>query len=68
MLNKNKLLGKMAERGYTQKMLADKLGIGINTMSSKINGKTSFTQEQADCICSVLGITEPQDKGEIFFA
>lgn len=68
MLNKNKLLGKMAERGYTQKMLADSLGVEVNTISNKINGKSSFTLEQADCICSVLEITEPQDKGEIFFA
>lgn len=68
MLNKNKLLGRMAEQGYTQKMLADELGIGTNTMNSKINGKSSFTLEQADCICAILGITEACDKGEIFFA
>ena len=68
MLDKNKLLGKIAECGHTQKSLAAALGIGNNTMSSKINGKSSLTIDEADLICEILHITDVEEKGRIFFA
>ena len=68
MLDKNRLLGKIAEHGYTQKSLAAALGIGNNTMSNKINGKSSLSIEEAELICEILHITDAEEKGRIFFA
>ena len=34
--NYDKLRGRMAEKGYSQKKLADKLGIHANTMAHKM--------------------------------
>lgn len=68
LLDKNKLLGKIAERGYTQKRLAEEMGIGANTLSKKINGKSGIEIDEADLICKILGITEFKEKEQIFFA
>jgi transcriptional regulator with XRE-family HTH domain len=66
MVNKNKLLGKIAEAGKSQRLLAQEVGMSVNTLNSKINGKGSFDIEQVVKICNVLNITESDEKAEIF--
>ena len=38
----NKLKGKIAEAGYSQRSLALELGMSKNTLNSKVNGKIPF--------------------------
>ena len=66
MPNMRKLLGVMAEAGYTQEALADKTGIGRSSMSCKINGKRPFDVDEAAKICEVLNISDPELKCQIF--
>lgn len=65
--NYSKLLGRIRECGLTQEQLAKEIGKDKSTISAKVNGKFSFTQEEMDDICRVLDI--PNDEiGEYFFA
>jgi hypothetical protein len=71
MFNKNKLLGKIAEAGLTQRTLVNEMmrigcKISENTFSSRMNGKTSFDIDEAEIICSILCISDPKDRAEIF--
>lgn len=68
MIDKNKLRAKIAEAGLTQTELANITGIGKNSLSLKINGKTSITLEQIDAICDALNITDSVTKALIFLA
>lgn len=62
----NKLLGKMTEKGYTQKTMAKELGISENSFTNKIKGHTNFTQLEIISICNKLGISNGQI-GSYFF-
>lgn len=66
MLNKNLLKAAMAKAGYTQKSLAEHVGIGESTLSSRISGKTYFNTEEIDNICLVLQIIKNNEKADIF--
>ena len=73
MVNVNKLKARMALMEYTQKGLAEEMtarGVktSVNTLSSKMNGKTKFDCVDADVICEILKVTKPADKAEIFLA
>lgn len=68
MLNSNALLGAMAEAGYTQARLAEKLNVSANTLSAKISGKTKFTVDEATMICKVLKITDDKRMVHIFLS
>lgn len=67
-MNGSKLLGAMAEKGISQRKLANALGVSKNTVNAKINGKGHFDTEQASQICEILGIVEPERKAEIFLS
>lgn len=60
----NLLKGKIAERGLTQEKLAEDVGISVNSMSLKINGKRQFTIDEAARITKALDLTDP---AAIFF-
>ena len=66
LLNVKKLLGRMVEKGYTQRKLAKAIDMSENTMSSRITLKTSFNIDEIERICNVLGIVDNSDKIEIF--
>lgn len=73
MIDKNKLKGRMALMGYTQKSLAAEMNlrnikITENTLSSKINGKSKFNCDDAGVICDILKVVNAADKAEIFLA
>lgn len=66
MINTNKLKGKMIEAGYTQLSLASAIGMSVNALNAKINGKATFNCDEADAVCGVLGIISSDDKVDIF--
>lgn len=62
----NKLRGKMAEKGFTQKSLASAIGISANSMNDKINERRPFNADEIKAICKVLGIIDCAEKAHIF--
>ena len=64
--NYSKLLGRLKERGVTQDQLAKDIGKDKSTVSSKLNNRFSFTQEEIDSICRVLDISN-SEIGAYFF-
>lgn len=60
----DKLKGKMAEKKVSQERLAKALGISVQSLNAKINGRSQFTLEEVIKITELLSITEPVD---IFF-
>lgn len=60
----NKLKGAMRERDITQQELADKIGITVQALNAKLNGRTAFTIPEAQKIAKVLSLKNP---GDIFF-
>lgn len=49
--------GWLAENGIKQKEIADLLGLGIQSVNNKVNGKTDFTLPQIAKICEAYGIS-----------
>lgn len=64
----NKLKGKIVQAGYSQRSLAKELGISINTLNSKVNGKRPFDTLEIRKLCDALGITDNDEKADIFLA
>jgi transcriptional regulator with XRE-family HTH domain len=65
--NYAKLLGRMREYGFTQEQLAKDIGINKATLSSKLNNRFSFTQEEMLDICKLLNIPVCE-MGDYFYA
>jgi DNA-binding Xre family transcriptional regulator len=65
--NHSKLLGRIKEYGYTQKSLAEAVGMNNGTMNQKLNNGYFFTSAEIDAICRKLDIS-PCDIGVYFFA
>ena len=61
-----KLKSRIVEAGYTQRTLADELGMSANSLGRKINGKAIFNTEEVIRICDKLGIVEDAEKAFIF--
>jgi len=68
MVDKYKLLGKIAESGYTQRSLAAEINVSKNTLNNKINGKTMFNTKDILVLCKILNITSNKEKAEIFLS
>ena len=66
-MNKNKLKGKIRERGLTYQKLAKKIGIGLTSMNYKINGKNLFNQEEMKKLKEALRLTD-NETIDIFFS
>ena len=62
-----KLLGRIKECGFTQGQLAKAIGISEYTLSTKLNNKFSFKQDEIIAICKVLNIPV-SEIGEFFYA
>lgn len=60
----NKLKAKLSENGLTQSMVADKLGISMQSFSYKLNNKVEFKASEIKTLCRILDI---QDKDAYFF-
>lgn len=68
MLNKNEFLGALAKAGFTQRKLAELIGMSKNTLCSRVNGKSYFDTEEIDKICEALNIVSSRQKSEIFLS
>ncbi len=64
-MNTNKLKGKLVEEGMTQEELSLELGISLQSLNAKLNGRAPLTIEEAKRITEILKIDNPS---EIFFA
>lgn len=53
----NRVRAAMDIAGYNQEMLAKAMGLGINTMNLKLNGKRQFTLGECNRIAKALGTT-----------
>ena len=62
----NRLKGKLREAGFSQRSLANSLGIGRNTLNLKINGKVPFNTKEVEEICEKLGIRDSRERVAIF--
>lgn len=67
-MSNNKLKGKIAEAGFSQRSLAKEIGMSKNSLNSKINGKTPFNTTEIQRICEKLGITDLSEKASIFLS
>ena len=66
MLNKNKLRGKIVEKGYSVRTIAAEIGLNKATFYRKMNGTSDFTREEIQKIAVLLDLSV-QEKEEIFF-
>ena len=60
----DKLKGKMTEGHLSQKSMAEALGITVQTLNAKLNGRSQFTLEEVVRITDILSLKDPMD---IFF-
>lgn len=67
MLNVNKVRGRLAELGLTQKDVAKTLGIAQSTASQKLNMSRPFYLDEAEKLASLLQLSDSQF-GEYFFS
>ena len=66
MVNTNKIKGRMAELGITQKDMAQSLSLAMPTISQKINNKRPMTLDEADKVADKLNIPD-SDYATYFF-
>jgi DNA-binding Xre family transcriptional regulator len=58
----------LKEKNMKQKELAAAIGISRQSMSYKINNNREFVPSEIEKICSILGITDLEQRQAIFFA
>lgn len=67
MTNTELLVRAIQTTGLKLKFISAKLGIGIGTLSSKINNATEFKASEIACLSEILNLDNAQ-RDEIFFA
>lgn len=65
-MNRNKLLGKIKENGFTIETVARLTGMSLSTLSRKLNGHVEFTRDEINAISDALKMSN-EDLMEIFF-
>jgi hypothetical protein len=60
MTNKNLMKSKIALMGYTQKKLAEKIGMPVPTLTQKINNLLPFRTAEIDKIQKELNLTNDE--------
>ena len=65
-MNIAKLKGKMAEKGISQRKLAELIGVRVNTLNTRFTGKREFDLRDVEAICKVLQIIDPYEIASIF--
>lgn len=63
----SKLIGRIAEMGYTHKRLAIEAGITPTTFGKKLNNKSTFDAPEIVNICYILGLSPENDANRYFF-
>lgn len=67
MLNKNKLKGKILEKGLSVTKVANLLGVNQATLHRKLNGNSEFTRSEIQILRLALELNS-QEMEAIFFA
>ena len=65
--NHSKLIGRIRECGFTQKTLAEAIGISKASLNAKLHNLFYFSAKEIYAICDVLSIPI-SEIGEYFFA
>ncbi len=65
-MNRDKLLGIIEDMNISQRQLAEAIHVSKNTMCSKLNGKGTFTVDEAKDICRFLNIKKTKLMVDIF--
>lgn len=65
-MNAQKLKGEILSQGYTQESFARAIGMSINTLNAKLNGKRKLYVDEAEKIIDVLNISSDIKKCDIF--
>ena len=63
----SKLLGRIKEKGYSQKSLAEVIGLSESHFCQKLAGKYAFKQSEMRDICKILDI-DGTEIGAYFFS
>ena len=61
------LKGALAEKGVTQTVISERLGISRQAVNNKVNGKSVLTVRDVAAICELLDATK-DERDKIFFA
>ena len=64
----NLLKGRIVASGMNRADIAKQLRMSPSTLSDKINGKRSFTVDEAEALCAILRISIPEEIVAIFLA
>lgn len=67
-MNARKLAAMLVENGLTQKEAAKQIGLSANSFSARMVGKRPFNTTEAQKLCELLNIENPQDRAEIFLS
>lgn len=67
MVHSNKLKGEIVAKGFTEKVLAKKIGISATSLNYKINNKREFTLIEWRKLMNVLAIPIAH-YGDYFFS
>ncbi len=60
----NKIKSRMTELGYTQQKLAIAMGVTVQTLNAKLNGRSKFSLDEVISIIKILKLEDPMT---IFF-
>ena len=66
MFRYNRLLGRMSERGVTQKRAAQAIGVSENSFTNKLKCRSYFNSKEIYELCVLLRIAK-EDIGTFFF-
>ena len=66
-MDTNKLKGIIAEKGYTQRRLAQDTGVGLNHINEVLNNKVSPRLSLVNKLCEVLEIDDMDLRVRVFF-
>lgn len=62
----NKIIGRMAELGYTQEKLAKEMNISQVSLSNKLNGNVNFTWDELALLIKLLNIKDNEISDFLF--
>lgn len=64
-MSRNKIKGKLTEKGLTYKECAEAIGVSVTTFNKKINGTAKFYVEEVIALSDFIGLTL-EERIEIF--
>lgn len=65
-LDYSKLLGRIKEKGYTQKSISELISVSESHFCRKLSGEFSFRQSEIQRVCEILDIPA-REIGDYFF-